>query len=94
MKRAIIISALIAALASPVGAYAAIVPAYDGNVLTLDLKTGLQAGSNAVISVLQKGAEQIVQNAYAMEEATHKLIEIAKEKGGGDNITIAAISDY
>ncbi len=68
MKRAIIISALIAALASPVGAYAAIVPAYDGNVLTLDLKTGLQAGSNAVISVLQKGAEQIVQNAYAMEE--------------------------
>lgn len=33
-------------------------------------------------------------NAYAMEEATHKLIEIAKQKGGGDNITIAAISDY
>ncbi len=75
MKKAIIFSALITAFAAQAAANAAVVPTYDANVLTIEVKTDLQDGENAAVSVIPKGAEQIVQNVYAMDD---KLVS----KGG------------
>lgn len=92
MKKAIIISAIITAFAAQAAASAAVVPTYDANVLTIELKTDLQDGENATVSVIPKGAEQVVQNVYAMEDNTVSKsgrltlkFEMPEERNGSAN---------
>lgn len=68
MKKALLISAIGILTAMQLAAEAAIVPVYDNNILTIEIKTGMEQGEEAQIAVIRKGDEQTAENAYAIDE--------------------------